>query len=73
MNVEELLKKNKAIAETDIVYPIKKIRLYDSYVMVFLEDEKIQVSDDAYFEYGLKDRKGLDEDLYQKLKEEDRS
>ncbi len=71
MNVEELLKKNKAIAETDIVYPIKKIRLYDSYVMVFLEDEKIQVSDDAYFEYGLKDRKGLDEDLYQKLKEEE--
>jgi 1,2-diacylglycerol 3-alpha-glucosyltransferase len=71
VNVEELLKKNKAIAETDIVYPIKKIRLYDSYVMVFLEDEKIQVSDDAYFEYGLKDRKGLDEDLYQKLKEEE--
>ena len=71
MDAEKLLKKTKKIREEDIRYPISKIKLYDSYVMVYLDYEKIQVSDDAYFEFGLKDLKGLDEGLYQKLKEEE--
>ena len=69
MDLEEFLKKEQKTEISDIRYPIKKIKAYESYVMVFLDEEKIQVSDDDYFTYGLKDLKGLDESLYETLKE----
>ena len=71
MNVEEFLNQNKRHPIESIRYPIEKIKAYESYVMVYLNDEKIMVSDDLYFEYGLKNLKGLDEQTYQKLKEEE--
>ena len=69
MDLEEFLKKEAKKEVTDFKYPIRKIKAYETYVMVFLDDEKIQVSDDDYFTYGLKDLKGLDGSLYETLKE----
>ena len=59
MKVEGFLKE-KTVEEIESRYPIKKIRAYDSYVMVFLEDDKIQISDEAY---DLAVKKALGEQL----------
>jgi SOS response regulatory protein OraA/RecX len=71
MKVEDFLKENVA-EEKEIRYPIRKIKAYDSYVMVLLDDDKIQISDEAYFRYKIKDLRGLDEELYKTLKDEER-
>ena len=72
MEAEGFLKSlNKDNEDVDIRYPIKKLKIYEDYVMLYLDEEKIQLSIDSYFEYKIKDRKGLDEDLYKKLKEEE--
>ena len=73
MNVEEFLKQNKNDkTDIEIKYPIRKIKAYESYVMLYLDDEKIQVSDEAYFKYKIKGLKGLDDELYDMLKNEER-
>ena len=71
MKVEDFLKQNKIEQEIDAVYPIKKIRIDEDSVLLYLEDEKIRISDEAYFSYGIKNLKGLDEELYQKLKDDE--
>lgn len=72
MKLEDLLKQKETFDETKIVYPIKKIRVSEDYVILNLEEEKIMVSIEAYFRYNLKDRKGLDEELYDILKKDER-
>ena len=72
MELEDLLKKEKEIDVKDIKYPIKRLRVNDDSITLILEDDRITLSDDAYLTYGLKDLKGLDEDLYLKLKDEER-
>lgn len=72
MELEEFLDGLKKEDENkDISYPIKKLKIYEDYVMLYLEEEKIQLSVDSYFEHKIKDLKGLDEDLYKKLKNEE--
>ena len=71
MKVEDFLKQNKIEQEIDAVYPIKKIRIDEDSVLLYLEDEKIRISDEAYFSYGIKNLTGLDEELYQKLKDDE--
>ena len=71
MKVEDFLKQNKIEQKIDAVYPIKKIRIDEDSVLLYLEDEKIRISDEAYFSYGIKNLKGLDEELYQKLKDDE--
>jgi len=53
MDVEEFLKTKQDIDTQEITYPIKKIKTYESYAVVYLDEEKIMVSDDAYFQYKL--------------------
>ena len=72
MDVEEFLKTKQNIDTQEITYPIKRIKTYESYAVVYLDEEKIMVSDDAYFQYKLHFLKGLDEKLYQILKDEER-
>ena len=58
--------------EKEKKYPISRIRVSENGITVFLEDEKLQISDDAYFKYALKNRKEIDEELYEKLKDDER-
>ena len=50
---------------------IKKLKIREDYVMVFLEDDKIMIPVESYFSYGIKDLKGLDDDLLTQLKKEE--
>jgi len=62
MELEEFLGSLKKEEENkDLQYPIKKLKIYEDYVMLYLEEEKIQLSVDSYFEHKIKDLKGLDE------------
>ena len=72
MKAEDLLKR-KTPQIRECVYPIKRIKVKEDYVMVFLEEEKIMVSIEAYFQYGLKDLKGLDEELHEVLKKDEKT
>ena len=55
----------------NIKYEIKKIKTYDDYVFIYLDEDKIQVSIDDYFKYNLSKIKGLDENLYNQLKSDE--
>ena len=68
MKVEDFLSKY-TIKQEDIRYPINKVKTYSNYVMLYLEDEKIMISDDDYFAYNIKNNKGLDEKTYNTLKD----
>ena len=72
MKVEDFLKQQKPYQVKESRYPIRKIKVSEDYVMVFLEEEKIMVSIETYFQYGLKDLKGLDEELYEILKQDEK-
>ncbi len=72
MKLEEFLSENKTEPLQEIKYAIKKIKATEDYVLVFLEDEKIMISLENYFKYGVKDLKGLDEKLYDTFKNEER-
>ena len=72
MRLEDFLKENKIKEEKEIAYPIKKQKICEDYVMLYLEEEKIQLSVESYFQYGIKNAKGLSEELYEKLKDEER-
>lgn len=71
MNFDEFLKKQKYQVE-DIKYPIKKYMVKDNYVSLYLEKEKISVSLDDYVEYSISSLKGLDDKLYEILKENEK-
>ena len=58
--------------KSGITYPIRKLRVSENGITVFLENEKIQISDEAYFEFGIKNLKEIDEDLYRKLKDDEK-
>ncbi len=53
-------------------HSIKKIKVCDDHVLLILEDETIQVSDETYFECGLAGLKSLDRKLYDDLKDRER-
>jgi len=72
MKLEDFLKQKDEFKETEILYPIEKIRIHEDHVTLVLPEERITVSVEAYFRYGLKDRKGLDGSLYETLKKDER-
>lgn len=72
MKVEEFLKINKTQIK-DIKYTITKTKQKQDCVLIYLDnDEKINVSIDAYFKYSISSLKGLDDNLYETLKNEER-
>ena len=72
MNVEDFLKTNKPTVK-NIKYKITKIKEKQDGVVLYLDNkEKISVSVEKYFEYGLSSLKGLDQKLYDQLKKEER-
>ncbi|MCR4634124.1 MAG: RecX family transcriptional regulator [Erysipelotrichaceae bacterium] len=72
MKLEEFLQdKNIKEEAEDLSHPIEKIKIYEDYVMLYLKEEKIQVSVDSYFENKIKGSKGLSDELYHKLKDEE--
>ncbi len=71
MEFEEFIKKQK-IEIRDVKYPISKTKIKEDYVVIYLEEEKINVSIEDYFAYGLKSLEGLDDKLYEELKDKDR-
>ena len=70
MKVEDFLKKHP-IEIREEKYPIRKIKIREDYVMLFLDEDKIMIPIESYFSYGLKDLKGLDDDLLNILKNEE--
>ncbi len=70
MKVEDFLEKHSVEIKED-KYPIKKIKVSEDYVMVFLDEDKIMIPIESYFSYGIKNLKGLDDELLKKLKYEE--
>lgn len=71
MKFEDFIKQNN-IEIKDIDYKIVKIKEKQDYVVIYLDnDEKINISVENYFKYYLSKTKGLDEDTYLKLKNEE--
>ncbi|MDO4197661.1 MAG: RecX family transcriptional regulator [Erysipelotrichaceae bacterium] len=71
MNYEKLLNKDRYEVK-DIKYPIKKYTIRDNYVIVYLEDSRISVSLDDYVKYSISSLKGLDDNLYNILVENEK-
>ena len=72
MNIDEFLKTNKPVVK-DIKYKISKIKEKEDGVIVYLDNkDKICISVDNYFKYGLSSLEGLDDNLYEILKNEER-
>ena len=46
------------------IYPIKKFKITDNYVLIYLDDQNIMVDIDTYNEYNLYNKRHLDKDLY---------
>lgn len=66
------IKLNKTVI-TDIKYEIIKIKeLQDSVIIYLNNKEKIHLSVESYFNYSISSQKGLDEQLYVKLKDEEK-
>ena len=72
MKLEDFLSENSIKTDKEIKYEIKKIKATEDYVMIFMEDEKIMISLEDYFKYGVKDLKGLDEELYEQFKQSEK-
>lgn len=71
MKVEDFLKNNN-IEIKDIKYPVKKVKTRQDDVLIYLDEEKIVVSIENYFKYSLSKIKGLDEETYLLLKDDER-
>lgn len=72
MNVEDFLKENKPKIEK-IKYIIIKSKELEDGVILYLENrEKIHLSVDTFFTYSISSLQGLDDDLYEKLKYEEK-
>lgn len=63
---------NLSINQDNIKYVIKKIKTYEDYVFIYLDDQKIQISIDDYFKYNVSKLKGLNEDIYNVLVENEK-
>ena len=63
---------NLSINQDNIKYEIKKIKTYEDYVFIYLDDQKIQISIDDYFKYNVSKLKGLNEDIYNVLVENEK-
>ncbi len=59
------------VKDEDIKHRIKRIKTYDDYVMIYLDEEKIMISLEAYFRYNISKQKGLDDNLYDLLKKDE--
>lgn len=69
MDVKDFLKLNK-IEIKDIKYKIVRIKEKQDFVLLYLDnDEKITISIEDYFKYSLNSNKGLNEDIYNQLKQ----
>ena len=53
-------------------YAIKRIIIGNELIKVYLENENISISLEDYYQYDLKNRKDLDEDLYRELKQKEK-
>lgn len=56
----------------DMTYHINKRTITDDYVMLFFKEDKVMVSVDDYFSYGIGNKNEIGEDVYEKLKERER-
>ncbi len=72
MKLEDFLAEKRIGNDKEIKYEIKKIKATEDYVLLFLEDEKIMISLENYFRYGVRNLKGLDENLYISFKQDER-
>ena len=45
-------------------YPIKKFKINDDYILIYLDDINIMVDLDTYNEYNLYNKRNIDQDLY---------
>lgn len=72
MNVDEFLKTNKPIIK-NVKYKITKTKEKEDGVVIYLDNkEKINISVDIYFKYAVSSIKGLDDNLYEILKKEEK-
>lgn len=72
MKVEDFIKTNK-VKVNNIKYKIVKTKDSQDYVTIYLDNkEKIKLSIDSFFDYAIGSLKGLDQKLYNKLKDEER-
>ncbi len=72
MKVEDFLKQSKSEIY-DIKYGIEKIKEKQDGAILYLNNsEKINISIDNYFKYSLNNLKGIDQNLYDILKKEER-
>ena len=71
MKVEDFLNINKTTLN-EVKYKISKIKEKEDGVLIYLDNnEKINVSVENYFRYSLSSIKGLDENLYKLLRDEE--
>ena len=67
----EVFLQEKSGTEIEEKYPIRKKKIKEDYVMLFLDEDKIMIPVESYFSYGIKDLNGIDDELFSKLKEEE--
>ena len=73
MKIEDFLK-DKKIEIKDIKYKITKSKEKEDGVIIYLDNkEKISISVDNYFKYGISSLQGLDQNLYDILKKEEKT
>ena len=72
MDISKLLNTNK-VEVKNIKYTITKTKEKQDGVIIYLDNkDKISISVDNYFKYGISSLKGLDQNLYDILKDEER-
>ncbi|MBQ3295990.1 MAG: RecX family transcriptional regulator [Erysipelotrichaceae bacterium] len=72
MKLEDFLTENRIETDKDIKYEIRRIKATEDYVLLFLEEEKIMISLENYFKYNVKNLKGLDDELYEHFKKDEK-
>lgn len=73
MKIEDFLKDRK-IEIKDVKYKITKLKEKEDGVIIYLDNkEKISISIDNYFKYGISSLQGLDQNLYDILKKEEKT
>ncbi len=59
--------------ERQNTYPVKNIRVKEDYVMIFLNDDRVMIPVETFYELKLRERKEIDDDTLQKLKSEEKN
>ena len=72
MKLEDFLSDHQVKEVKEITHPFIKVKLRPDYVFIEMQDEKLMVSIEDYFSYKIKDLKGFDDELYAKLKENEK-